>query len=288
MRHPFDGMADPGRRTALWQMLAVAGGAAATPVLAGGDPNSLTTDAVGEDGRRRLPMATSNGLNEEGGVSSRSLGEEGGLATGRYGEGGHQVEIPSPPLPEPTADLTTAELEQAYAELASTDTAFTGFHKLLTSRQAVSFLRPLLKAAAATPTPAAVARWIAALDAPTFAARQSATTALAELGPTVEPALRKALEARPPLEVLRRLETLLEKCASRRQQVAGALEVVLLHQAGDLGLLATLADGAADHWLTQQARQHCANLRLLCWQQRNPSVKVNLRDQHMPLQHPGR
>lgn len=284
MRHPFDGMADPGRRTALWQMLAVAGGAAATPVLAGGDPNStLTTEAVGEEGGRRPIMVTSNAFNEEGGVSSRSLEEEGGMPTSRNGEAGHQLEIPSPPMPEPEADLTPAELEQAWAELASTDPniAFASIHRLLTARQTVSFLRPLLKAAGALPAPAAVARWIAALDAPTFAARQAATTALAEMGPTVEPALRKAIEARPPLEVLRRLETLLEKCVTRRQQVVSALDVVLLHKAGDLGLVATLAEGAEGHWLTQHARQHCANLRLLCWQQRNPAVKVTVRDQLM-------
>jgi hypothetical protein len=60
-------------------------------------------------------------------------------------------------------------------------------------------------------TPAQLARWLTDLNADDFAVRERAVTELEKQGRAAEPALRKALEQRPALEVRRRIEVLLDK-----------------------------------------------------------------------------
>jgi hypothetical protein len=59
--------------------------------------------------------------------------------------------------------------------------------------------------------PLQISRFIGDLNNPQFAIRERATQDLEKYGPLVEPELKKALEARPGLEVRKRLEKMLEK-----------------------------------------------------------------------------
>jgi WD40 repeat protein len=83
--------------------------------------------------------------------------------------------------------------------------------------QAVPFLQQRLSATLPKSGPTNVRQLIADLDAPKFAIRQKATMTLERLGEVAEPALRLALESNPSPELSKRLETLLEKVAGRRE-----------------------------------------------------------------------
>ena len=58
---------------------------------------------------------------------------------------------------------------------------------------------------------AEIAKLLAALDGDAFDGREAASGELAKLGDIAGPAMRKALEGKPPLEVRRRLEELMDK-----------------------------------------------------------------------------
>jgi hypothetical protein len=89
--------------------------------------------------------------------------------------------------------------------------AFDGLSTLVTvPEQAVLFVRERLKPAPA-PDEKEIATRIAELDSDTFRLRQQAAEALRKIGPTAGPALRKALDARPTVEVARRIEILLDE-----------------------------------------------------------------------------
>jgi hypothetical protein len=79
MRHPFDGLNQPGvtRRGALGQMAAAAAGLLGLGA-ARGQQIQITTEALGEEGGP--PVATTLALGEEGGKLTRALGEQGGTA----------------------------------------------------------------------------------------------------------------------------------------------------------------------------------------------------------------
>jgi RNA polymerase sigma factor (sigma-70 family) len=76
-----------------------------------------------------------------------------------------------------------------------------------------------------------VDRLIADLDAEQFAAREQASAELEKLGGVAEAALRQALKKEPPLEVRRRLESLLEKVV-RLGRARSARLVQVLEQIG--------------------------------------------------------
>ena len=77
-------------------------------------------------------------------------------------------------------------------------------------RQTLAFLRQRLPKSPAEPESGQLAGLIAALDSDQFAERQKAAEKLEELGVVAVPALRKALDARPALEMRQRLQELLE------------------------------------------------------------------------------
>jgi RNA polymerase sigma factor (sigma-70 family) len=126
--------------------------------------------------------------------------------------------------------------------------------------QAVALLRRYCKPVA-RPDASRLARLIADLDSNRFKVREKAGAELEQLGAPAEPALRRALEARPSAEVRRRLEDLLLR--HHVTQVRGARSVELLEHLGSpdaRDLLDTLARGAEDAALTREAR--AALLRL--------------------------
>jgi RNA polymerase sigma factor (sigma-70 family) len=98
-------------------------------------------------------------------------------------------------------------------------------------------------------------RLLADLESGQLAIRQRAETELEKMGPLVEPALRKALENKPSLEVRQRVEKVLETLASERLRITRALEAIEhmnTHEARRL--VESLANGLPQDWLTEEAR----------------------------------
>src|SRR5262249_12043139 len=107
-----------------------------------------------------------------------------------------------------------------------------------------------------------LAQLIAGLDSNQFDARQRASKELEKLGELAAAACRKTLEQKPSAEVRRRLEALLKKqkdekwnLGADRLRMVRAIEV-LEHMvtAEAKQVLASLAKGAAEARLTQEAR----------------------------------
>jgi RNA polymerase sigma factor (sigma-70 family) len=104
-----------------------------------------------------------------------------------------------------------------------------------------------------------VERLLADLDNEAFAIRQNAETELEKMGEAIEPALRKALEGKPSLEVRRRIEKMLEKMTAvtgerlRELRALEALEHMDTPEARRL--VDALAAGEPAAWLTEQARR---------------------------------
>jgi hypothetical protein len=103
-----------------------------------------------------------------------------------------------------------------------------------------------------------LAQLVSDLDHPQFTVRQQATAELEKLGSAVEEALRQHLEAKPPLEVKRRLQRLLQRLdtevATRQEYWA----VKLLEHVDTLPareLLRRLAKGAPSRQVRQEARE---------------------------------
>jgi hypothetical protein len=101
---------------------------------------------------------------------------------------------------------------------------------------------------------------IAGLDDGQFAARRQATKELEQLAELAEPALRRALVAKPPLEVRQRIERLLDLLHAplahpARLQAIRAVEVLeRIDNAAAGQQLRILAGGAPESWLTQAAQ----------------------------------
>jgi hypothetical protein len=112
--------------------------------------------------------------------------------------------------------------------LASRD-AVKGYRAMWALAADAEYTVPFLREQLRQPAPAdkeQLARLIADLDGKRFAVRQRASAELEKLGEVAEPALRKALAARPAPEVRRRLEALLEKLRVPRRRHARAVEVL--------------------------------------------------------------
>src|SRR5262249_15206505 len=112
---------------------------------------------------------------------------------------------------------------------------------------------------------------VADLDSDDFAVREKAAEQLEKLGEAAQPALQKALAGQPSIEAKRRIQQLLDKLpdAPERLQPARALEVLeRLDTREARQLVAKLADGAPDAWLTQEAK--AVNRRLAANHQKSP------------------
>jgi WD40 repeat protein len=162
----------------------------------------------------------------------------------------------------PLADKDLARLWANLGDEQSAGRAYQAMRALLRfPEEAVGLLRKHLRPVP-TADAARVARWLADLDSPDFAVREGATEELRRRGEAVEPALRKALDGRPAPEVRRRVKLLLEGLGgANRLRAARAVEVLeRLGTAEARRLLETLAGGAPDARLTQEAKAALARL----------------------------
>src|SRR5262249_18721637 len=109
-----------------------------------------------------------------------------------------------------------------------------------------------------------LARLVADLDSSKFAVRQEAAAALEKLGELAEPALVKALRGQLSVEARRRVGQILETIGRQRGPVPSperlrALRAVeLLERIATpeaQRLLAALAGGTPDAWLTREAQR---------------------------------
>jgi hypothetical protein len=157
--------------------------------------------------------------------------------------------------------LTGPTLEALWADLAAADAgpAYRAVSALVAGpERALPFLREHLHPASVEEG-RKIARLIDDLDSDDFAAREQATEELGRLGETAALALRAALARRTSPELRRRglrlLERLDGKPTPERLRQTRALEV--LEQVGNTEarqILKGLADGAANAWLTEEAK----------------------------------
>ncbi len=160
--------------------------------------------------------------------------------------------------------LERTELRSCWADLEAEDAAqaYRAVHRLASDPTGTAtYLRDVLQPAAA-PGAAEVTGLISRLDGDVFADREKATARLAEFGELVLPELRKALAARPSVEVKRRLEGLVERAVAAEWDPPGArLREIRAVEALELAATADarrtleyLAGGAPAARLTREAR----------------------------------
>jgi predicted NACHT family NTPase len=155
--------------------------------------------------------------------------------------------------------------ERLWADLASEDAAKA--HRAIWiiaagAKQTIPVLKRELR-----PDQGRIPKLIADLDSEKFATREQATEELVRLGGAAEPALQKALENKPSLEVTRRIEEILEKVKRpdsssewwRSLRALQAIEYAETPEAQQL--LESLASGHPDSLLTQEARASLGRVR---------------------------
>jgi hypothetical protein len=175
--------------------------------------------------------------------------------------------------PQASAGLSAKDLESLWADLAGPDAAraYQVEAKLVTApKQTVAFLQDHLRLKA-PPDTKGIPGLVADLDSEDFAVREKAAEQLEKLGEAAQPALQKALAGQPSIEAKRRIQQLLDKLPDtpERLQPARALEVLeRLDTREARQLVAKLADGAPDAWLTQEAK--AVNRRLAANHQKSP------------------
>jgi WD40 repeat protein len=120
---------------------------------------------------------------------------------------------------------------------------------------------------------------VADLDHPEFAVRDKAMRELAALGPAAEATLTKTLQAKPSLEVTRRIKALLEGIPATRPlpgQLRAIRAVEVLERIGSreaVDFLRELAEGAEGAYLTSHARE-----ALERWKRRSGREPASKRD----------
>jgi WD40 repeat protein len=112
----------------------------------------------------------------------------------------------------PAKKASEQELALWWMDLADPDAKRAGVaaaRLIRVSDQSVTFLKKRLHPTRATDA-RRLAQLLADLDARSFKTRRAASLALGQLGEMAEPALRRALQQRPALEVVRRIEAILD------------------------------------------------------------------------------
>jgi WD40 repeat protein len=165
-------------------------------------------------------------------------------------------------LEPPTKELAAKELETLWDSLAQKDApqAYRAIRTLIEGKQTVPFLRERLQPIRVTVDRQRIDKLLADLDSEQFEARERAAAELKKLGDLVEPALRKAIASRPPLEVRRRVEDLLDRLDHRiltSEELRGLRAVETLEHIGGAEarrVLEALARGTPGFRLTDEAR----------------------------------
>jgi RNA polymerase sigma factor (sigma-70 family) len=160
--------------------------------------------------------------------------------------------------------LEPAEERQCWDDLASTDAgrAARALARLRAApRQAVALVRRHVRPVAVLIPPEKLRGWIRDLDSANFTQRLEAAAELEKLGYLAEPALKKALEGQPSLEVRKRIEKLLDRLPTEEptsgEELHGVRAVELLERLAQPEadrLLQALSEGAAGARLTREAR----------------------------------
>jgi WD40 repeat protein len=158
--------------------------------------------------------------------------------------------------PRQPVALTPDQRAACWADLAGgAERAYACMWKLVEDEGAVAYLRTVLRPVSAPPDAAVFARLLADLDSDQFAVRSRASEQLAALGPAAEGALRKALTDKRSAEVRRSLEGLLRALEGQRVRYGRAIEALeWMNTSEARRLLEALTRGAADAWLTQEAK----------------------------------
>ena len=160
--------------------------------------------------------------------------------------------------------LSTEELRRCWDDLALSDAA-RAYRSIValsgSPKEAIEFLKDRMPPLTTT-DPKRVAPLLAALDSEQFAERDKAMSELEKLGLAVEPALRKALDTKPSLEVRQRIESVLEKLAAGpRLRFLRALEVLEQIATPEARhVLEALSQGSAELWPTQEAKASLTRL----------------------------
>jgi RNA polymerase sigma factor (sigma-70 family) len=171
-------------------------------------------------------------------------------------------DLARPTKEAPKGELTAAEVERLWADLSSADGP-KSYQALLglaaAPKQAVPFLKKQLKPAS-PPETKKIPGLLKDLDSEEFDVRQKATEELRAIGEVAMPALKKLLAEKPPLDVVRRVEAIIdgiEAVALTPAEVRELRAVEALERAGTpeaRQLLEVLAGGAPDVRLTTGAK----------------------------------
>jgi hypothetical protein len=169
---------------------------------------------------------------------------------------------------EPPGELSQKDLQAAWDDLGDADAikAYRAIWKMAAApEQTVPFLQQQLQPASAGDVQQ-IARWVAQLDSDRFADREQAIRELERVGELAEPALRKALDDQPSLELRRRVEGLLQKLdgpVTLPDHLRSLRAIEVLEHIGTPAaqqVLASLAKGAAAARLTREAQAAMARL----------------------------
>jgi hypothetical protein len=165
------------------------------------------------------------------------------------------------------ADHPAADLEALWTDLTKDGvTAHRAIAAFIEAKKTVPFLSMHLKPAT-KPADERLKAWIADLGSPTYKAREAAQKELARVGDTIEPELRRALEAATDGEVRRRLTLVLENIPrpeTRPEHLRELRAIEVLEHVGNVEarrLLADLANGAPEARTTREARASLARLK---------------------------
>ncbi len=289
MPHPFDGLLGVGRlpgseeaqgsgmtrRRALGKMAFAAVGVLGASKLAWGQVP--TTRALGEEGGAQ---PTTLALGEEGGPGQdRGIDELPAVTTWPFGEeAGNVTSRAVPGLEDGTASqpvvkvkplalaIAQSQLDGVWAELGSTVPTRhrQACAELYGAKEGFNYLKAHLNIKVVDPDEKEVAKLFLQLDDDEFFAREEAEARLLKIGPSIQPAIEKALKEQKSAEIQMRLNRLLTKFKESNplRQAECALEVLLALRTPEAKeLLQNLAKGDDKDWLTQKAKEALDRLK---------------------------